>query len=68
MPWRRFIAHKIDERKYLIVDTETGLEATVDGQTFGLMGEIQAHFGVEIMNWLEKTPVLPLEPWDDPHN
>lgn len=46
MPWRRFIAHKIDERKYLIVDTETGLEATVDGQTFGLMGEIQAHFGV----------------------
>ena len=66
MPWRRFIAHKIDEKRYLVVDTETGMEATVEGNAFGQIGEVQAQFGADLMNWLTSTPVLPLEPWLEP--
>lgn len=65
MPWRRFIAHKIDEKRYLVVDRETGMEATVEGNAFGQIGEVQAQFGADLMNWLTSTPVLPLEPWLD---
>lgn len=63
MPWRRYLAHKIGDKRYVIIDTHTGSEATVDGDLFGEMGGTHAHFGAELLNWLDANPAIPTDAW-----
>ncbi len=63
MPRHRYVTRKIAEGRYIIFDTFTGREAVLDGNLYGELPGTQAHFGADIMNWLDMNPPLPVEPW-----